>query len=208
LSVWLGVSSLTLYVDRLILGTVASPTDLGIYSANADLVVRGLTVVAAPIVLTIHPVVMREHNSGREEQSRVALRRWSRVLAALLAGSVAAVVLLGPSVVPALLGEDSLNRGTLAVLALGAAAWQYALMAHKPYEIRHETSTIMWFAIAALAVEVAVSSLTVRPLDTLGVAAGLLSSAVFYLVCVGVGNHRSARDLPKPTPEPEPRRVP
>jgi O-antigen/teichoic acid export membrane protein len=206
LSIWLGVSALTLYIDRLILGTVVSPTELGIYSANADLVVRGLTVVAAPVVLTIHPVVMREHNAGREAQSRAALQRWSGILAALLALSVAAVVVMGPGVVPVLLNEDSLGRGTLAVLALGAAMWQYALLAHKPYELRHETSTIMWFAIVALAVEVVVSSLTVHALGSLGVATGLLSSALFYLTCVGLGNHRKARALP--TPAVMPRRVP
>jgi O-antigen/teichoic acid export membrane protein len=188
LSVWLGVSALTLYVDRLILSSVATPEEVGVYSANADLVVRGLTVVAAPIILTIHPLVMREHNVGHEAESQAILRHWSRVLSMLLAVSVVLIVALGPVIVPFLLGEDSLQRRTLLVLAVGAALWQYALLAHKPYEVRHQTRTIMWFAVAALIMEFVVSSLTVRPLGSLGVAAGLLSSAMLYLLCLTVGN--------------------
>jgi O-antigen/teichoic acid export membrane protein len=187
LSIWLGVASLTAYVDRFVLGLFAAPEVLGRYTATADLAVRGLTMIALPIVMAVHPVVMREHNAGRAETALALLRRWQIRLLLVLGSVVVLTGVLGPQLLQLVLGEPTVSTATLVVLAAGAALIQYSPLAHKRSEIAHRTKALMTYAIIALAVEVGGSFLLVRPLGPLGVATGMLAGSAVYLTLVWNG---------------------
>jgi O-antigen/teichoic acid export membrane protein len=194
LSVWLGVSTLTLYVDRIILSQHTDPVEVGRYTATADVVVRGYAMVALPFVLALHPAFMRAHNAGEVLKARAMLRRWSLALAILLAGSLVLVAALGPVVMRHFLGAQPPGRSTILLLATAAALWQFALLAHKPLESGLRTRTMMVLAIAALAAEVAVSLVLAPSLRARGVATGLLTGSVVYLALVAAVNARATSD--------------
>lgn len=197
LSLWLGISALTLYVDRFILGRVASGQVLGNYSSAADLVVRGFSMVAMPIILAAHPNLMTSHNLGDRLRTSEMWRRWSGALLGILAGSVLAALLIGPLLVGLVLGHQTVSRGTLVALAAGAALWQYALMAHKPLEMARRTRSMLVFSAVGLSVEVAVSVVLVQSLGPLGVALGLTAGALAYLACVFAGTRRARKTAPE-----------
>lgn len=184
LSVWLGVASLTAYVDRFVLGVFSTSKILGQYTATADLVVRGLTMIAVPFVMAVHPIVMREHNSGRAGAAFIILRQWQVRMLAVLLAIVLLTALVGPQVVRLVLGQPTISRAALVVLAAGVALVQYSPLAHKKLEIAHRTRTLMTFAIVALSVQTTVSLSLVQWLGPLGVATGMLAGSVAYLALI------------------------
>lgn len=184
LGVWLGISSFTLYADRFILSLFLSQSELGRYTATADLISRGFTMVALPIVMAVHPVLMHEHNAGRTASYSRTLRRWSRGLLGVIAVVVVGVAVVGPELIESLIGQRAIARPAMVILALGSGLWQYTALAHKPLEIAHRTRTMMGFAAAALASEVAFSLAVARPLGVVGVVSGLLFGALLYLTLV------------------------
>lgn len=192
MSVWLGVASLTAYVDRFVLGLYATPGALGRYTAAADLVVRGLTMLALPFVMAVHPIIMREHNQGRVGEAGSILRSWQIRLLAALGTAVLLTAVVGPQVLRLVLGQATISRATLVVLAAGAALIQFSPLAHKKLEIAQRTKRLMVYALVALSVEVGMSLALVQPLKALGVATGVLAGSLTYLALTWLGQRRAA----------------
>lgn len=181
LSVWLGVSSLTLYVDRFILESHVDPTVLGRYAAAADLIVRGFAMLVGPVLLAVHPAVMKLYNRGDKQVARQMLNRtmiWT-ALGVLLA--VVLVSVLGQLALESIVGATPPSRATVTFLALGGGLWQFALLAHKGLELEHRTKEMMFLAGAALLVEMVVGSLLVDTRGTAAVAFGLFSGGLLYV---------------------------
>ena len=192
LSIWLGIVAITLYADRFVLSLVLSTQQLGRYTATADLVTRGLTMVALPVVMAVHPVLMHAHNTGHASRYAKTLKVWSRLLMGILGASVLVAATIGPGLSEAFLGQRSIGRLALVVLAAGAALWQYSALAHKPLEIAHRTKLMMSFGGIALACELVVSLALVRRLGILGGVSGLLAGGVVYLTLVSHAVRRAA----------------
>jgi O-antigen/teichoic acid export membrane protein len=193
LSLWLGVSTITLYADRFILEHSVSQSELGRYTATADLIVRGFAMLATPILLSVHPVFMREHNFGQVAQAARVLSHWTIRLVLLMTISVLAAAALGPWILRLVLDAPGPGRATVVALSLAAAFSQLALLSHKPLEVRHRTRAMLGFAIAGLLVEVAISSVLVPSQGSLGVATGLLAGNASYVALVEQSVRRELR---------------
>jgi O-antigen/teichoic acid export membrane protein len=184
MSLWLGFGALTLYTDRFILGFVAAPEVVGRYTSASDLIVRGLSMLAAPIVMTVHPAYMAAHNAGELAQAEQMLRRWSSALAGILGVACLLGALLGPVILSALTNAGSFDRTTLVLLCLGAGAWQYALLAHKRLEAANCSRTLLMCILAAWLVEVACALALIPWIGARGAAAGMAVGSLVYLSLV------------------------
>lgn len=184
MSVWLLLSTLTLYVDRIILGLYVEAPALGSYAALSDLVVRGIAMVAVPVVMVLHPIIMRSHNRGDSERAREVLRRWSGIMGCFVAATASLAALVGPQVI-ALFGLPEPDRLVILMLVTGAGLWQYALLAHKRLEMAGRTLAMMWCLALALLIEVVWSAALVPLAGARGAAAGVLIGTTSYLLLVG-----------------------
>lgn len=135
MGLWQAVAAATLYLDRFLITLLLGADAAGSYAAVADLLVRGFTILAYPIIVAGHPAIMRMWNTGRLREAAEISQRWTRRLAILLfMGAllgVLACLLLGRL----LLGVDVDNSPTLWFLAFGAGCWQLSLMTHKGLEM-------------------------------------------------------------------------
>jgi O-antigen/teichoic acid export membrane protein len=184
MSVWLLLSTLTLYVDRIILGLYVDERALGSYAALSDIVVRGIAMVSVPVVMVLHPVIMRSHNRGDSAAAREVLRRWSVIMGCFVAATASLAALAGPQVI-VLFGLPEPDRLVLLLLVAGAGLWQYALLAHKRLEMAGRTLALMWCLALALLIEVVWSAALVPLAGARGAAGGVLIGTMSYLLLVG-----------------------
>jgi O-antigen/teichoic acid export membrane protein len=192
MSIWLACSFLTLYVDRTVLAGHVSSAALGTYAAVSDMVVRGLSMAAMPIVMVLHPIIMRAYNSGQSEAVEILLTRWSRRMLFAVLMLTAMSGALGPAVL-SFVGVDEADPVVVALLTLGVGLWQYALLAHKWLEMRDRTRTMMIFIVVAVLVEVGWSLITVRMWGPRGTAGGMLIGTFTYLALVRLAVRRMGR---------------
>lgn len=190
LSLWLACSMGFQVSDRFLIQHVLSFEEVGLYASAYDLIVRSFSLLFFPITLAVHPRIMRAWNEGDAGES-VGLIRTALAGQALLYLPVAAGLLLfGRPVLDLLFGAEVAARqvGLLIPLSLAGLAWQVALIAHKPLELRERTRTML---VALVAVWVTNIALNLVLLPVYGVVAVAYSYAgaglVYAAVTLGVG---------------------
>ncbi len=180
LSLWFATSFSVLYLDRFVIGSLYGLERAGNYAAAADLVVRGMGLLIAPAIMFMHPTFMRAWNT---QDRAAAIRTWRRMTVLLTAGTAAAAVaaVLAYAVAADLLLASPLPVAPFAVLAAGGAAWQLALMVHKPLEATDRTGTMLVALLLSLLASAALYTVLAPRLEELGVALGFAAGAAVYI---------------------------
>jgi O-antigen/teichoic acid export membrane protein len=189
LSLWFATSFSVLYLDRFVISSLYGLERAGHYAAAADLVVRGMGLLVAPAIMFMHPTFMRAWNT---EDRAAAIRTWRRMTVLLTAGTaVAAVAAVAVYAAAAhLLLADPLALPPFAVLAAGGAAWQLALMIHKPLEATDRTQTMLLALLLSLLASAALHTVLAPRLEELGVALGFATGAAVYIaLCLALDAH-------------------
>lgn len=143
MAVWLTVSSMLLYADRFILGIFLGREEVGIYASMADLVVRGVGMVAFPLTMSTHPELMKLWNAGRRIEALHAARRYAALLGGLSVAALILGLLVGPWAIGSVLAVERPRADVVAALVAGAGLWQVGLMSHKPLEMADRTRTLL-----------------------------------------------------------------
>ncbi|MGK3953981.1 lipopolysaccharide biosynthesis protein [Microbacterium sp. I2] len=173
MSIWLALAQVLAYFDRLILIPYVSAAEIGQYAAVSDLIVRGVGMVAFPITMVAHPVIMTRWNAGHHIEALRANRHFLGLTA--LAGLACVVVLTfaGRPLIEWLLGTPAPDLLLIVALAVGGGMWQVALQAHKPLELAGRTK-LMTVMLALVCV------LTLAALIMLVPAFGTNAAAVIF----------------------------
>jgi O-antigen/teichoic acid export membrane protein len=188
MSLWLATSAAMIYVDRFVIDAFLGHTAAGRYAAVADMIVRGMGMLAFPVTMAVHPAVMAAWNVGRPDLARAILRSSARVLNATLLAGLAASAIAGPWMLGKAMSGDGPNRGLVIVLATGAALWQFALLAHKGLEIAGRSVLMLRLIVLAAAVSAALSTVLVPAIGVLGAATAFtLGAACYTIACLLVG---------------------
>jgi O-antigen/teichoic acid export membrane protein len=161
----------------------------GDYAAAADLVVRGMGLVVAPVVMFLHPAFMRMWNTDGPHE---ALRSWRRTTL-LLAGATmgaACVAIIAYLALGDVLLDHLIPFAAFAVVSFTAAVWQLGLMVHKPLEASGRTRTMLLTLIFSLLVTLGLNLALAVPFAETGVATAAAGGALFYIVATTVLNKR------------------
>lgn len=175
MSFWLGIMVSLPLIDRAILISGIGATDAGINAASYDLFFRVASMLFGPVLMVLHPHIMRQINTGR----RAMAARWvygAFAAALVLSPLVALAVSFAAKPVAAMLGLSSgrIPFGVAFLLTLGGCLWQTALVAHKFLEMQRRTGLLL----LCLVVSVGIHALLVMCLSPVYGSAGAASAAV------------------------------
>jgi O-antigen/teichoic acid export membrane protein len=198
MSLWLAGSACLTNVDRFFLSAAHGLGTAGAYAAAADLVVRGMGMVVAPVVMFLHPTFMRTWNTAGREH---ALRTWRRATATLTLVTVAVSVVgfLGYLAFADQFLEHPVSPATFALLVVGGATWQLALMVHKPLEAADQTRLMLLALVISILVTVGLDMAFAGTGGAPAVAAGFTAGALTYVVLAGLLDLRVLRPAPLPS---------
>ncbi|SCF28226.1 Membrane protein involved in the export of O-antigen and teichoic acid [Micromonospora viridifaciens] len=197
MALWSAASLSLVYMDRYIIASLLGVASAGWYAAIADMVVRGMSMLGIPITVATYAAVMTEWNSGRFDRARAVLASATRMLATAMLVCVAGAAALGPWAINRLVPGQPPPRSLIIVLSLGAALWQFALMAHKKLEIAGRSRLMLGLMIAAVALTAGLDVLLVTVAGQTGAAiAFMLGAACYTIACLLIGPRILARHTP------------
>jgi O-antigen/teichoic acid export membrane protein len=188
MSLWFGASFLLNYVDRFAIAALLGKAEAGRYAAAADTITRGMGIVGFPLSVAVYSAVMTEWNAGRLTEARAALVSAGKMLVAVLVPCVVGAAVVGPWVLGLLVPGNSLGRGAITLLAVGAALWQCALLAHKTLEIAGRSKLMLGVLLVAAVTTAGLDVLLVPFAGITGAAAAFALGAALYTgTCLVVG---------------------
>ena len=180
IGIWLGLSAVFVYADRLLISIIIGPEQAGVYASVADMIVRGIAMLSFPLTMVSHPRIMRAFNRGDGVVALSINRRYSAYV--LVSGFIVTAVgsLVGPAVLKYLLGTIPENVLVIPLLVAGASVWQLALMTHKPLEMLNRTKLMIALLAGATALSTAASIALMPRFGIIVPAAAFCFGAVLY----------------------------
>lgn len=173
--------------DRLLIQLLRGPAEVGLYSANYNLVYGAMSLLAAPMLLAAHPFLMRAWAGGHKDVAGRWLGRiaeWYLVAGALAAG---ATWLIGRELSAVFLGAE-FRPGwiIMAPLVAGLALWQLGMYLHKPLEFAGRTTQMFVIALGVAALKIVLNLLLIPRYGYSVVALTSLTAFALYGVATVV----------------------
>jgi O-antigen/teichoic acid export membrane protein len=193
-SVWLAGSLALPFIERLIVTRLLGVEASGLYAATYDIVYRSCGFLMLPLVLSLHPRIMRSSASG---DLRGTLNLWRNgILLQLLItiGIVAVIALAWPQLLR-ISGIPAPAAGAHLVvpLALAGCLWQIALLAHKLLEATLRPGTMVIILFATIVGCSTADLIFARTYGIAGVAYSLAAGGFVYCALVALAGLRQIR---------------
>lgn len=193
LAIWLTVSSMLLYVDRILIGMILGSAAAGTYAAISDLIVRGIGMLTFPITMTAHPEIMRRWNTHDKAGALTAIRVYTKYLLLISAGVVVIGAIFGTRLLQWFLGVEIPNPVIVPALLAGGALWQVALMTHKPLEIANKTMAMLITIVIVTACCIALNLMLIPVIGLIAPPVVFFLGALGYVVATTILSVRTTR---------------
>lgn len=182
---WFLAASLLYASDRYIIQLYLGSAAVGIYSANYGLVSMAAGLLNTPVIMAAFPVLMKLWGDREYEQARLTLARVSELYVIGAGAFVGGVAVVGKPIVQILLGAG-FHEGYIVQLpvAAGAAVWGFSTLGHKSMEFAERTRIMVWDALAAAAVNLALNLILVPHLGYVAAAYTTLISYALYTMLI------------------------
>jgi O-antigen/teichoic acid export membrane protein len=191
---WFFAAAVLNWGDRLVINWYRGAAEVGVYSANYALVSKGVGLVAAPILLAAHPMLMKAWTQGETQRAGRFLGRivqWFVLVGVLLVGGFA---LLSNDIARVFLGP-AFREGAavMPVVLAGEVVWQLGMYVQKPFEFARRTGTMLVVSIGAAVVNTALNLILVPRFGYMVAAYTTLGSYAIYAGTCAIGGQRVLR---------------
>lgn len=182
MSAWFALWLAFPLVDRALIERFLGIEETGLYAAIYDLGFRGCGFLLMPVVLTVHPRVMRSLHSVGPFGAKQLLFWGIAAEVAVSVVIVGAIAALAPLLLQLYFGDLSsgVNAMTLVLLCASGCVWNIALLAHKPLEIDQRTLSMLVLMATALAILTMGTIFGAPRFGLRAAAASNLAAGLFY----------------------------
>ncbi|QSF44110.1 lipopolysaccharide biosynthesis protein [Paenibacillus tianjinensis] len=182
---FLGLSLLNMS-DRYLLEYFKSASDVGIYSANNNIVTAGLGLLCGPLITAAHPIIMNvAAKQGDTKHVESVISNFSRIFLLVVTPVVSFVTVYRDSIVKLLLGEE-FREGAIIIpiLLVGYFAWNFAMYGHKGYEILGKTKRMLLYVLICVVVNAILNIVLIPRYSYLGASLATLIALLLYPIII------------------------
>ncbi|GGB41705.1 lipopolysaccharide biosynthesis protein [Fictibacillus barbaricus] len=187
---FLGSSILTLS-DRYLIGIFKGAEEVGIYSANSQLVMVGLGLVCSPILSAAHPIIMNATNNKEDVEIENVIKKFSRLYLLLLSPIVLYVILTKEIITNLFLGEP-FREGSIIIpiILIGIFFWNFTMYGHKGHEIKGKTKVMLFFVLLSGTVNILLNLVLIPKYGFIGAAIATLIAYLTYPVFIFISSRK------------------
>jgi len=184
---WTLGSQLLNLSDRYIIGFFRGSAEVGIYSANYNLVNMGFGLVSMPLLMAAHPLIMTAWEKGSRDEVPGVVGSFSRWYIIAVIPVVLVVSVFSSEIARFLLGvEFREGSGIIPWVLGGAAAWGLSQLGHKGLELKEKTGVMCALVAVSALVKIGLNLLLVPRYGYYAAAVATLVSFLLYPVLVHV----------------------
>lgn len=135
--------------DRFIIEAFHGSTQVGIYSANYNLVTMGFGLLSVPLVMAAHPLIVATWNRGDGTDITAVVSSFTRLYLVVVVPLLVILAVCANDLAALLLGAEFRDdTGIIPVLVAATLVWQLSLYGHKGLELTERT--LLMFCLVAV----------------------------------------------------------
>jgi len=182
---WLMISNLFNVVDRFIIRHYFGFEEVGVYSVVYDLIYRVSSFASMPVLLTLHPLIMKMWNEDRKPEALSLIKKAVGLLSLLMVAELIAYLIFGNWLFETIFHLDTSGLLVLMIpLIISSVLWQAALFLHKPLEILFRQREMIIGISISLVSNVVLNFIFVPRFGFQAAAYTTLASTLIYFIYV------------------------
>ncbi len=167
--------------DRFLLQAFRGSAEVGIYSANYNLVTFGFGLISMPILTACYPIIMNAWEKGEQDKMPRVITEFSRYYMLAVVPVVVFMMIFSREIAAVVLGEDFREGYKIIPLVLGGSAvWGLAMIGHKGMEIAERTRTLFYLAGVSTLANIVLNLVFIPKCGYMGAAATTFASYLIY----------------------------
>jgi O-antigen/teichoic acid export membrane protein len=169
--------------DRYMIEFFRGSTEVGIYSANYNLVNRSIGLLSAPLLIAAHPLIINAWENYDKDRIQEIISLFSRYFLFFAIPVIVYITIFSKELVSILIGQEY-RKGYIIIpfVLLGFLAWNFSMYGHKGFEIVKKTGIIMKLLIVSTLLNIFLNLIFI-PLYGY-IAAALTTLISFLLYCI------------------------
>lgn len=134
--------------DRFLMAQLLDYKTSGNYAAIYDVLNKGVTFICSPVIMTFHPHIIREYNFGNKKGAYASIIKALMLEVLIFITGFFALCFFSVFLLHFIYENEVPNgfRELVFILYIGVFVWQFAMLIHKPLELRMRTK---WMAVGA-----------------------------------------------------------
>jgi O-antigen/teichoic acid export membrane protein len=182
---WMLCGQVLALSDRLLIGAFRGSTEVGIYSANYNLVVMGFGLISTPLLTASYPLIMTAWEEGNRERITSVISQFSKYYVIAIVPVVTFIALFSREIVTILLGGEFREGYTIIPFVLGGVVvWGFSMIGHKGLEIQERTRMLLLLVSVSTIANVALNLIIIPAYGYRGAAVTTLISNSLYPILV------------------------
>lgn len=182
---WMLCGQVLALSDRLLIGAFRGSTEVGIYSANYNLVMMGFGLISTPLLTASYPLIMTAWESSGTERIIRVISQFSKYYVLAILPVVVFIALFSREIVTILLGTEYREGYQIIPYVLGGVVvWGLAMIGHKGLEIQERTRMLLLLVGVSALVNIALNLVVIPAYGYFGAAVTTLVSNSCYPVLV------------------------
>ena len=177
--------------DRFVIGAYHGAGPVGIYSASYNLVTMGFGLLAGPLLMAAHPLIVTAWQTHDRSRVPDIIASYSRLYLVAVVPVIVALTLCSRDVVSILLsGEFRDGSRIIPVLVLGSFVWGFAMYGHKGLELAERTRLMFLLVAVCALVNIILNLIFVPRYGYPAAAVTTLASNAVYPILVHLASRR------------------
>jgi O-antigen/teichoic acid export membrane protein len=171
--------------DRFIIEIFRASDEVGIYSANFNLVSMGILFVAAPLLSAALPLIVNAWEQGHQPKIQRVISSFSRYYLLSAVPVVAFTLVFSREIATLFLGEG-FREGyrIMPFVLIGSMLWNFAMYGHKGIKLLEKTRVMLFLVAICCATNIALNLIFVPKYGYMGAAVTTMVSHAIYPVMV------------------------
>jgi O-antigen/teichoic acid export membrane protein len=171
--------------DRFLIGYFRGSAEVGIYSANYNLVRMGFNLVSGPFLTASYPLIITAWEKGNRDNISSIISEFSRYYLLMLLPVAMVIGIFSREIVAIVLGEQFRSGYTIFPYVLGGMMlWGLGMIGHKGLEILEKTRLMLLLVVAAAGLNVVLNLVLIPRYGYNGAAAATFLSYLVYPLLV------------------------
>lgn len=171
--------------DRFVISVFRGNAEVGIYSANYNLVVMGFGLVSTPILMAAHPIIMNAWEKGTQKDIPRLISVFSRYYLIAALPLTMFVAVFCREIVTILLGNDFREGfAILPIVMAGVCVWGLSMYGHKGLELLEKTNLMLTFVTVSACLNLVLNIIIVPKFGYLGASVTTFISYLSYSILV------------------------
>jgi O-antigen/teichoic acid export membrane protein len=178
--------------NRFVLAYFLGTKEIGHYTASFDVINKSITVILAPVVVSLFPLIVSAYSKGDVVNISRIIRKLTFIEVGVMAVALILFVTVGFPILSYILKTpDTKTYLWIDIqVIVSSFVWQIAMLQHKFLELQKKTVFMLVFIVLAFFVSISLDAFLISKIGIEVASVGFLAGGCIYLIGVLYYNNR------------------